>query len=139
MITVQPVALEYVNMTWPLVERYINDALTVDTLGESCMSVEHLRVKAVSGQSLLCVAVDENNKIHGALLVSFRNEPLHRVACVVAIGGRHVSNHDTMAQLKAILKMNGATLIQAHCRPAIARLWRRYDFKPTYTTMEHLL
>jgi hypothetical protein len=139
MITVQPVPLEYTNQTWPLVERYIASALEEGDTGEALYNIHHVRGYVTSGAWLLLVAVDENNDIHGAATVSFINHPLHRVAFVTAVGGKLVSNKDTADQLKAIMKQNGATILQAFGRASIIRLWRRYSFESRNTLVEVLL
>ena len=133
---IAPVELDYVNATWPMVEQYIDAALNTEAAGTPTMTIEHMRVMVVTGQFLLCVAVDDDNKIHGACTISFYNEPLHRIAFVNAIGGKLVCNRDTMEQFKAILRIKGATMVKAYGRPSIVRLWRRYNFTPTYTLLE---
>lgn len=139
MITVQPVPLEYTNQTWPLVEKYIASALEEGDPGEALYNLHHVRGYVTSGAWLLLVAVDENNDIHGAATVSFTNHPLHRVAFVTAVGGKLVSNRNTVEQLKAIMKQNGATILQAFGRSSIIRLWRRYNFESRNTLVEVLL
>jgi hypothetical protein len=139
MINVQPVPLEFTNQTWPLVEHHIAAALEEGDLGEPMYNLNHIRGYVTSGAWLLLVAVDENNNIHGAGIISFSNHPLHRVAFVTAIGGKLISNRDTVEQLKVILKQNGATILQAFGRPSIVRLWRRYNFESRNTLVEVLL
>jgi len=138
-INIQPVPLEFTNQTWPLVEHYIAAALEEGDLGEPMYNLNHVRGYVTSGAWLLLVAVDENNDIHGAGTVSFSNHPLHRVAFVTTVGGKLISNRDTVEQLKAILKQNGATILQAFGRPSIVRLWRRYNFESRNTLVEVLL
>ena len=89
-----------------------------------------------NGQWLLVVAVDDTNTIHGAAAVNFNNMPNDRVAFVVAIGGKLISNQDTYAQFTALLKAQGATKIQGAARESIARLWTRYGFKERYRIVE---
>jgi hypothetical protein len=139
MINVQPVPLEFTNQTWPLVEHHIAAALEEGDSSEPLYNLEHIKGYIASGSWLLLVAVDENNDIHGAATVSFSNHPLHRVAFITAIGGKLISNRDTVEQLKVILKQNGATILQAFGRPSIVRLWRRYNFESRNTLVEVLL
>lgn len=136
---IQPVSLEYVNQTWPLVEGYIASALDDGDLGEALYNLHHIRGYVTSGAWLLCVAVDENNTIHGAGTISFINHPIHRVAFVTTVGGRLISNRDTVEQVKNIARVNGATVLQAFGRPSIVRLWRRYNFESRNTLVEVLL
>lgn len=139
MIKVQPVPIEYVNQTWPLVEDYINAAIVEGDPGEPVYNLHHIRGYVTSGHWLLVVGVDEDNKIHGAATVAFYNQPLHRVAFVTTVGGRLVCNRDTVEQLKNIARQNGASLLQAQGRESIVRLWRRYNFKPLNTLLEQVL
>jgi len=139
MIKVQPVPIQYINQTWPMVERFIASALEDGELGEPMYNLDHVRGYVTSGAWLLLVAVDENNDIHGAGTISFTNHPLHRVAFVTTVGGRLVSNRDTVEQAKNIARQNGATVLQAFGRPSIVRLWRRYNFESRNTLVEVLL
>lgn len=139
MITIKPVPLEYANTTWPLVESYINAALVEGDPSEPLYNLHHVQSYVTSGAWLLCVAVDENNQIHGAGTISFANNPLHRVAFVTTVGGRLICNKDTVEQVKSIARQNGASILQAYGRPSIVRLWRRYNFESRNTLVEVLL
>jgi hypothetical protein len=132
----------HVNQTWPMVESFLEEAL--QQRGEfpawaDDYTVEHIRVFLTNGTWMLIVAVDEENKIHGACTVSFINYPLHRVAFVTAIGGKLISSHDTVDQLKKIFKAHGATKIQGYGRESIVRLWSKYQFEPRNTLVEVLI
>ncbi len=85
---------------------------------------------------LLLVAVDEENKIHGAATVSFANYPMSRVAFITLIGGKFVSDKGTFEQFKLVLKQRGATKVQGYGRESIVRLWRRLGFEPRTTLVE---
>ena len=136
---IQPVPLEYVNQTWPLVEQYIASALNEGDSSEPLYNVHHVRGYVTSGSWLLCVAVDEDNNICGAGTIFFANHPMHRVAFVTTVGGRLISNRDTVEQVKSIARQNGATVLQAFGRPSIVRLWRRHNFESRNTLVEVLL
>jgi len=141
-LTVQYADTNYVQQLWPKVEPFIREAL--DKGGDfpdwaASYTVEHVQSYLTAGQWLLLVATDENGEIHGAATVSFINYPLHRVAFVTSIGGKLISNDNTFEQLKQILKQRGATKIQGYGRPAIVRLWKRYNFEPRNTLVEVLL
>jgi hypothetical protein len=82
------------------------------------------------------VAVDEENKIHGAATVSFSNYPMNRVAFITLIGGKLIANQDTFEQFKTVLKQRGATKVQGYGRESIVRLWRRLGFEPRTTLVE---
>ena len=138
-LQVQTVDTNYVVQVWPLVEGYLNDALTKDNDApdwSECYNIHHVQAFLTGGIWLLLVAIDEENKIHGAATVSFANYPMSRVAFITLIGGRLVSNKDTFDQLKMILKQRGATKVQGYGRESIVRLWKRYGFEPRTTLVE---
>jgi hypothetical protein len=136
------VETEHVQQVWPAVESFIEEAMQKG--GDfpdwaASYNVSHIQAFLAAGQWLLIVAIDEENKIHGAATVSFINYPLHRVAFVTTIGGKLISSEDTVKQLKLLLKQRGATKIQGYGRPAIVRLWKRYNFEPRNTLVEVLI
>ena len=132
-LTIKPVPVQLVNQTWSLVEGFLADALK---WGEDDYTAEQAKVFIAKGDWLLVVAVDEENTIHGAAAVNFFNMPNDRVAFVIAIGGKLISNQDTYLQFSELLKTYGATKIQGAAREAIARLWTRYGFKERYRIVE---
>ena len=138
-LTIQYVDVNYISQLWPAVKDYLEDALTKDNDApewSDCYGIEHVQAFLTSGVWLLLVAVDEENKIHGAATVSFANYPRHRVAFITLIGGRLIANRDTFEQLKAVLKQRGATKVQGYGRESIVRLWKRFGFEPRTTLME---
>lgn len=137
---IQPVHVEHIHQTWPLVEGYISESLNKGLAGGSSdYTVEQVLVYITSGQWILLVAVDETNAIHGAMTVSFINYPLNRVAFVTTTGGKMIVNQDMFDQLKRIAKYYGATKIQAMARPAMVRLLQTCGMKPGNTLMEETL
>lgn len=125
---IQHVELSYVSQTWPLVESYISSALEH---GQDDYTVEQVKVFVTTGQWTLVVAT-KDGKVEGAAVINFFNRPNYRVAFVVCIGGRLISNEDTFKQFKNILVMFGATYIEGAARESIARLWTRYGFTEKY-------
>jgi hypothetical protein len=123
----------YVSQVWPVVEEYLDSAQQY--CGDD-YTLDQIKVYVTSGQWVLVVAVDDAGKFHGAATVSFINYPNSRVAFVTFIGGKLISNKETFAQFKAILKVYGATKIQGAAREAIARLWSRYGFEERYRIVE---
>jgi hypothetical protein len=99
----------------------------------------HVQLFLTSGQWTLLVATDEEGKIHGAMTVSFINYPLHRVAFVTTTGGKFIANPELLEQLKALVKLHGATKIQAYCRESMVRLLARANFEPRNTLVEVLV
>jgi hypothetical protein len=132
-LTVQPVMPNYFHQTWPLVEKFITDALQ---WGADDYTLEQAKALLSRGDWLLLVATDEENKIHGASAINFFNMPNDRIAFVIAIGGKLISNQDTYKQFSTLLKSYGATKIQGAARESIARLWTRYGFKERYRIVE---
>ena len=132
-LSIQPVGTAYFHQTWPLVEGFLAEALK---WGEDDYTAEQAKDFLARGDWLLVVAVDEENNIHGAAAVNFFNMPNDRIAFVIAIGGKLISNQETYKQFSALLKSYGATKIQGAAREAIARLWTRYGFKERYRIVE---
>lgn len=132
-MNVQLVPLSVIHKTWPLVESYLAEALK---WGEDDYTIEQVKVFITKGEWMLLVAVDEQNAIHGAAAINIYNMPNHRVAFVVAIGGRLISSPETYEQLCNLLREFGATKIQGVAREAIARLWKRYGFEERYILVE---
>jgi len=133
-MNIQHVSIEYINQTWPFVEKFISDAID-NQVGEKDYTLDQVRLMVTSGQWLLLVAVKDKS-VKGAAVVNFFNRPSHRVAFVMYIGGRLVCNHETFSQLCEILKAFGATKIEGAVNDAIARLWRRFGFTDKYRITE---
>ena len=127
-MNIQYVSLEWVNRTWPSVEKYIASALEH---AQGDYTVDQVKSLVMQGQWVLLVAVDENG-IQGAATVNFYNRPNDRVAFITAIGGKLISSPETFAQLKQVLSRYGATCIEGAARDSIARLWTRYGFSEKY-------
>jgi len=132
-LTIQPVFTQHFHQTWPLVEGFLAEALK---WGEDDYTAEQAKAYLARGDWLLVVAVDEKSVIKGAAAVNFFNMPNDRIAFVIAIGGKLISNQDTYQQFSELLKSYGATKIQGAAREAIARLWTRYGFKERYRIVE---
>lgn len=126
-LNIQPVATQFVNQVWADVEVFIKSA--EEKSGATEYNAEHIKMYLTSGQWMLVVAADEENKIHGAAAVNFINYPNDRVAFVTAIGGKLIANEETFAQLCALVKECGATKIQGMARESVARLWKRFGFE----------
>ena len=141
-LTVRPVETNYVQQVWPMVEPFIQEAL--DKGGDfpewsAGYNASHVQTILTSGQWLLLVAVDEENKIHGAMTISFVSYPLHRVAFVTTTGGKFIANPELLEQLKALVKLRGATKIQAFCRESMVRLLSRAGVESRNTLVEVLI
>lgn len=135
-LSVNYVPLAHAAQTWPLVEEYILEAMKH---GFGDYTIDQARLYVCTGQWLLLVAIDEENKVHGAATVSFINYPNQRVAFVTFIGGKLITGKSTFKQMCDVLKANGATRIQGMSRPSVVRLWKRYGFYERTTLVEHKL
>jgi len=133
------VDLSCVHITWPKISSYIADALTMGGVGEPLYELPHIQSYVTSGEWMLLVAIDDQNKIHGAMTLVFQNYPLHRVAFITAVGGEFIITKEMYDQLTEILKFNGATMIHAYGRPSIVRLLRRHNMKNSSTLVEATL
>ena len=133
--------IEFVQTTWPLVEKYIvSSLLDGGDINSQNMAynVHHVLGYLTSGQWELFVAVEEGEVV-GAGTVSYINYPLHRVAFITAVGGRLIATRDNFNQLSTLLKMRGVTMVQGYGRPSIIRLWKRFNFQPRSTLLETLI
>jgi hypothetical protein len=141
-LTVRPVDVNHIQQVWPMVQGYVQEAL--DKGGDfpeyaASYNAHHVQSFVTNGQWLLLVAVDEDGEIHGAMTISFINYPLHRVAFVTTTGGKFIANPELLEQLKVLVKLRGATKIQAFCRESMVRLLSRAGFEPRNTLVETLV
>ena len=133
-LSVQKVALAHFHQTWPLVEKFLADALK---WGDDDCTLDQAKVNLANGTWMLVVAVDDKNDIHGATIVNIYNVPNDRVAFVVGVGGKLISSQEVYDQFCALLKAHGATKIQGAARESVARLWaKKYNFKERYRIVE---
>ena len=126
---VQHVPTELVQQVWPHVEQFLKRAADVS----SDYTVSEIRTMVAMGNWKLLVVVDDQGKIHGAIIVDFFNRPRDRVAFITYVGGRGIANQNAYTQLCAQLKAFGATTIEGCVHSGVARLWRRFGLKAKYT------
>ena len=100
-------------------------------------TLEQIKLLVLMGQWLLTVAIDEDNKVHGAATISFINYPNDRVGFITACGGKFIANKELIEQLFQVAKSRGATKMQAMVRPAMERLLSRSKFKSVSTMVEY--
>ena len=125
---IQHVDVNYINLMWPQVEKFIEAALAY----QDDYSLEHAKVFLVNGTWTLVIAIDEEGKIHGAATVLFYNRPNDRVAFVITMGGKLITGQETFAQFSDLLKAFGATYSEGASRESAARLWERFGLKEKY-------
>jgi len=133
---VQYIPTEYAAQSWPQVEKFIEAALKH---GHGDYTLDQVKLLVCMGQWLLTVAIDENNKVHGAATISFINYPNERIGFITACGGKFIANKDLISQLFEIAKSRGATKMQAMVRPSMERLLSRSKFKSVSTMVEYQL
>lgn len=122
---VYPFNVAYLHQHWEEIEKFLKPAL--DLSGVEEFNIDQLKMFISSGQWTL-IAVEEDSKLCGAVVVSFSNYPNDRIAFVTAIGGKFISSRETADKFKALLKAMGATKIQGGARESVARLWKRIGF-----------
>lgn len=133
-LSVQKVSLTHFHQTWPLVEKFLADALK---WGDDDCTLDQAKVNLANGTWMLVVVVDEENQIHGAVIVNIYNMPNDRIAFVVGIGGKLISSQEAYNSFCGLLKAHGATKIQGAARESVARLWaKKYNFKERYRIVE---
>ena len=125
MSSIELIPTAYVHQNWLAVEPFI-DASSEWANGD--FTVDQIRADLGQGRAFLYCAKDGQSVI-GAAVIVFQNGRNKRVAFVLSIGGKLVSNQENFDQLAGLLKKAGATHIGGSGRPSISRLWSRFGFK----------
>lgn len=132
---VQVVPIQYIHQLWAQVSGYIEDALQY---ADGDYNIDQVKVYLTNGSWQLLV-FNDNEKIQGAITVTYANYPNDRVAFITAIGGKGISDKDSYQNFCNVLKANGATKIQGAARESVARLWRRLGFKNKHIIVERTI
>lgn len=135
-LSVKPVFVQDFHQAWPLVEDLFASANKYDA-GD--YTLDQIKASLASGSWLLLVAVDEENKIHGAAAMSFYNMPNYRVGFITAMAGKAIVNKEVYGQVCDIAKASGATRIQCAARESAARLYAQVGMKERHIIMETVL
>jgi hypothetical protein len=122
-----------VAQVWPQVVGFIEKALS-HSGGD--YSLDQVKMSLTQGSWMLLVSVDDENKIHGAMTVTFMNYPNDRVAYVTTTGGKYICTKDALVQMKNIVATMGATKVQAGARPAMVRMLSSLGFSQRYMVVE---
>lgn len=131
---VQPVSVEHVAQVWPKVVRFIASALKYSS-GD--YTADQARVYLSLGTWSMIVAVDDESEIKGVTVIQYINRPNDRVAFIIAIGGKLISDPDTWSNFTDLLRFNGATKVEGAARKSIARLWAiKFNFTEKYRIVE---
>jgi len=129
-MNIQHVPIEFRHQIWASVEPFLNAELEH---AQGDYTIEQIHMLVTTGQWMLVVAVDDDNKIHGAMTINFVTRPNDRVAFVTNVGGKFIIDQDTYSQLVALVRGFGATYIEAAGRKSIVRLLSRFGLKEKYT------
>jgi hypothetical protein len=132
-LTIKPVFTQNFHQVWPLVEELFANANKYDT-GD--YTLDQIKSLLANGAWVLLVAVDEENKIHGAASVNFYNMPNYRVGFITAMAGKAVVNEDVYGQVCDFMKANGATRVQCAARESAARLYKQVGMEERHIIME---
>jgi len=132
-LLLQPVPAQHTAQTWPLVEEMLGRAVEH---GHNDYTLDQVKLYVNTGAWSLLVGTDKFNAIHGAMVVSYADQPNARVAFVICAGGKSLFNKHIVDQLKVIAAGNGATKIQAGTRESVARLLDRAGFKRQSVMLE---
>ena len=128
MAVVAKVPFAQVHQTWPLVEQYFA-AVEPHTKGD--YTLDQIRLKLGVGDWWLITFI-EGETIIGAMSMFYENRANARVAFITCLAGEGITTEDNWAQLQAICKKDGATMIEAAMRPSTFRLWSRLGFEEKY-------
>jgi hypothetical protein len=130
---VQHVPVAFAAQTWVLVQDFLAES---QQYAQGDYTLDQIQMYVCTGQWLLLVATDGEQKICGAMTIEFVNKPTKRVAFVTSTGGRFIINEDTFKQLEDICRINGATTIECATRDSVAKLLARFGFTEKYKILE---
>ena len=130
---IQHVPVQYAAQTWDLVRDFLAES---QQYAQGDYTLDQIQMYVCTGQWLLLVATDDEQKIHGAMTVEFVNKPTKRVAFVTGTGGKFIINAETFKQLEDICRVNGATAIECAARDSVAKLLARFGFEEKYRILE---
>jgi hypothetical protein len=131
---IRPVLTRNAQQVWPMVAKHIVSGLN---FSQGDYQAEHAKVYLASGQWVLLIACDENDKIAGAATIEFISRPNDRVAFFTSVGGKFLTTPEVFDQVRDILKTYGATKIEGAARESAARLWQsKFGFSEKYKIVE---
>lgn len=126
---IQHVPVQFAAQTWDLVRDFLAES---QQYAQGDYTLDQVQMYVCTGQWLLLVATDDEQKIHGAMTVEFYNKPTKRVAFITGTGGKFIINEETFKQLEGICRINGATAIECAARDSVVRLLTRFGFEEKY-------
>lgn len=95
--------------------------------------LEDVRRMVCDGKAIVALVEDKGEPML-ALAFHFTHYPQNLAINVMALGGRdtEVAAAEYWPRFKAWAREAGATMIEASCSEAMARMLRRFEFEPTY-------
>jgi hypothetical protein len=96
-------------------------------------TIADLRAMALDGRVIVCIVEDDDGvRVAGA--IEFKHYPQILALNIMAVAGRDFVDiaADLLAPLCEVGRAAGATVIEASCSPAMARLLAQYSFADTY-------
>jgi hypothetical protein len=90
------------------------------------MSVEDALAFVAEGFCQLWIGGDKDKRI--VILTEIADFPQKRVVRIVALAGETAHYISMFEAIKRWAAMNGASELEAYCRPSVARLAKRYGF-----------
>lgn len=128
------VPAQFVYHVWDRVEPFLSKGLA-RAGGE--YNTDQLKVYLVQGEQTLCIFIDDEGTIHGALTVKFINYPNNRIAYVVALGGKAIAERYLWDQFETWMRTQGATKMRGAAFESVARLWRKqFGVQTRYLVVE---
>lgn len=132
---VQHVALEHTQQVWRMVEPMLQNAMA-RIESHSDYSLQDMKTLVVMGTWMMVVVIEDPDVIVGVVLVNYINRPNDRVAFVTFAAGKGIANKDAYSKFAAVLKVFGATTVEAAVTGSRCRLWRRVGFLDKYRIVE---
>ena len=134
---IEVVPANYVYHVWDKVEPFITMGLA--NSGNE-YTAEHIKVYLTRGEQVLVIVIDDEQTIHGAVVIEFTNFPNERVAFVTSVGGKMMTDKVLWAQFEDWLRQTGATVVRGAAYESVARLWRRaFGTETRYVIVEKKL
>lgn len=118
----------FLDAVWPQARKFIS--LACETQERPDATAEQIRLQIRRGEVTLLLWV-ENEIVTVAFTISFIDYPNRRVAHIGALGGSGAVDEGKFESVKQWCRDHGASVIQAQCDEARARLYSRIGFKET--------
>jgi hypothetical protein len=131
MPTIRPIPVEAVNQFIPMVQKYIEGALT-----QTDLTFDQIKVYLTTGGWSLLAAFNNEGVVCGAYVLSIVNTPNDRTATIVTAGGMGLASQHCFDQLCAIARHFGATKVQALASESATRLYKRVGLQEKSTLLE---